>query len=232
MANIDIQQPAALQAPVGTDHEVHTLDSLIALLHQQKAQGVPGDTPVVVGTTDEEGYWGYALRLRQAGSQLARLAHDDFHRKWAICRVSAYRGVKALVLRQHSGRTTAGATNPGTRRDVEATLRSKYEAGVIGVGLFAVDFCWVVMATLDGDLVFRWFDKVEQIADLGSATPSDAAARKDTEATLSARNSAGVVGPGLFSAGACWVLMDIFNDQPEFQWFSAALPIDQVLTID
>ena len=75
---------------------METIDSLIALLEQQKADGLPGETAVVVAAQDNSGKHGFAQRVtlvRPIG-----LAKSEFDKGWELCKIVSNRGVQALVI--------------------------------------------------------------------------------------------------------------------------------------
>lgn len=75
---------------------MHTLDSLIELLQQQRDGGLPGDTVVMVVAQDNNGRPGYAKRV--TGTHQVSVAKADFDKGWETCRVVANRGVQALLV--------------------------------------------------------------------------------------------------------------------------------------
>jgi hypothetical protein len=74
----------------------HTIDSLIALLEQQKAEGVPGDTPVVVEARDNNGRYGFAQRVTTV--RTVAVAKSDFEKGWELCKVVSNRGVQTVLI--------------------------------------------------------------------------------------------------------------------------------------
>lgn len=75
---------------------MHTIDSLIALLELQKAEGVPGSTAVVFASQDNNGKRGFAQRVMLV--RPVALAKAEFDKGWEVCKVVANRGVQALMI--------------------------------------------------------------------------------------------------------------------------------------
>ncbi|MCZ8254482.1 MAG: hypothetical protein O9327_02220 [Polaromonas sp.] len=75
---------------------MHTIDTLIAQLQAQKDAGLPGDTPVVVESMDNNRKAGFALRI--TGVRTVALAKTEFERGWQLCKVVSNRGVQSLLI--------------------------------------------------------------------------------------------------------------------------------------
>lgn len=76
--------------------DMHTIDSLIALLEQQKAEGVPGDTAVVVEARDNNGKYGFAQRVTTV--RPVSVAKVEFEKGWELCKVVSSRGVRTVMI--------------------------------------------------------------------------------------------------------------------------------------
>lgn len=73
-----------------------TIDGLIALLEQQKAAGVAGDTAVVVDARDNNGRFGFAQRVTSV--RTIAVAKADFDKGWELCKMVSNRGVQTLLI--------------------------------------------------------------------------------------------------------------------------------------
>lgn len=71
-----------------------TLDELIDKLQQQRAAGVPGDTPTAVPAPDARGQ----LKRIEGVGRVA-VAKSDMDKGQGVCRPVATRGVTVLVIR-------------------------------------------------------------------------------------------------------------------------------------
>jgi hypothetical protein len=75
---------------------MHTIDTLIAQLQAQKDAGLPGDTPVVVSSLDNNRKPGFAQRI--TGVRAVALAKTEFDKGWELCKVVSNRGVQSLLI--------------------------------------------------------------------------------------------------------------------------------------
>jgi len=55
---------------------------------------------------------------------------------------------------------------PTTREEIEAVLRAKIEADEAKTGLYDTGLYFVEADSVDGEIVFTWFDTPMQISDL------------------------------------------------------------------
>lgn len=75
---------------------MHTIDSLIALLEQQKAEGIPGGTAVVLAARDNNGKYGFAQRVTSV--RPVAVAKTEFEKGWELCKIVTNRGVRTLLI--------------------------------------------------------------------------------------------------------------------------------------
>lgn len=75
---------------------MRTLDSLIEHLQQLKAQGTPGNIPIVSPALDNNSGRGFAKRI-DAVVQVS-LAKSDVDKGWEVCKLVSNRGVPALLI--------------------------------------------------------------------------------------------------------------------------------------